>query len=345
MRIILASSFVPFINGGARFIVEWLERHLLEHGHQVERFYLPFVEHPDHILEQMLAYRLMDLEEKSDLLVTFRPPSYAIRHPRKVVWFIHHIRPFYDLAEAGHRGYPDTPKGEALRQALVEMDTTTLLEARRVFTNSNVVANRLARYNRIRATPLYPPVANPERFRNDGYGDEIVLVCRVEPHKRQSLLIEAMDHTRTEVRLRLCGVGFEAAYGDKLRARIASGRAADRIVFDDRWITEEEKADILSTALATAYLPIDEDSYGYPSLEAAHSRKAVITTTDSGGVLEFVDDGRNGYVTEPTPEAVAEAMDRLYADRQLAKRLGDASHDRLRELKIDWGHVVESILS
>ncbi|MDO9245520.1 MAG: glycosyl transferase family 1, partial [Phenylobacterium sp.] len=35
MKIVLASSFVPFINGGARFIVEWLEEKLLEHGHEV----------------------------------------------------------------------------------------------------------------------------------------------------------------------------------------------------------------------------------------------------------------------------------------------------------------------
>ena len=30
MRIVLASSFVPFINGGGRFIVEWLEQKLIE---------------------------------------------------------------------------------------------------------------------------------------------------------------------------------------------------------------------------------------------------------------------------------------------------------------------------
>ncbi|MCO5069753.1 MAG: glycosyltransferase family 4 protein [Rhizobiaceae bacterium] len=345
MRIILASSFVPFINGGARFIVEWLERQLQEHGHQVERFYLPFVEHPDFILEQMLAYRMMNLEDSSDLLVTFRPPSYALRHPRKVVWFIHHIRPFYDLADAGHRGYPDTPKGEALRDALVDMDTSTLLESRRIFSNSQVVADRLAKYNGIRAIPLFPPVAEPERFRNEGYGEEIVVVCRVEPHKRQSLLVEAMEHTKTAVRLRLCGVSFDPAYGEELQQQIDGGSAADRIVYENRWITEEEKADMLATALAAAYLPMDEDSYGYPSLEAAHSRKSMITTVDSGGVLEFVDNGRNGFVVEPTPEAVAEAMDRLYADRDLAMRMGDAGHERLRELKIDWNHVVESILS
>lgn len=345
MRIVLASSFVPFVNGGARFIVEWLEQHLVEHGHQVERFYLPFIEHQDHILEQMLAYRMMSIEDHSDLLVTFRPPAHVLRHPRKVVWFIHHIRSFYDLADTVHRGFANTMKGRAVRDALVDVDTTTILEAEKVFTNSQVVADRLKKFNGVRATPLYPPVFQPERFRNDGYGDEIVVFCRVEAHKRQALLIEAMRHTKTGVRLRLCGVSSNPAYDAEILKLIRGSVAADRIAFDNRWISEEEKAEKLAPALAAAYLPVDEDSYGYPSLEAAHSRKAVITTSDSGGVLEFVEDGRNGFVAEPTPEAVAHAMDRLHADRAMAARMGEASHERLRELKIDWNHVVESIVS
>ena len=42
MKVALCSTFVPFVFGGARFIVEWLEEKLREHGHQVERIYLPF---------------------------------------------------------------------------------------------------------------------------------------------------------------------------------------------------------------------------------------------------------------------------------------------------------------
>ena len=43
---------------------------------------------------------------------------------------------------------------------------------------------------------------------------------------------------------------------------------------------------------------LDED-YGYVTLEAFYAGKPVITHTDSGGPLEFVIDGYNGYVTEP----------------------------------------------
>ena len=343
MKIVLASTFVPFINGGARFIVEWLEEKLREQGHEVERFYLPFIDTPDDLMSQIAAFRLIDLADSCDRLIAFRPPAYVLPHPNKVLWFIHHIRAFYDLWDTEHGGGPDTPGMAAIRRGLMEADDQAFGEARKIYTNSKVVAGRLKRFNDIEAEPLYPPIFRPERFRHDGYGDEIVAVCRVEPHKRQALLIEAMQHVRTDVRLRLCGQASNPAYGREIEAMVRNLGVEGKVVFDDRWISEEEKVERIAPALAVAYLPHDEDSYGYPSLEGAHARKGVLTTTDSGGVLELVEDGRNGLIAEPTPEALAEAMDRLYDDRELAARMGVENQVRLRELNIDWGHVVRAL--
>lgn len=345
MRIVLVSSFVPFIKGGARFIVEWLEGKLQESGHQVERFYLPFVESEDVLLEQLLAYRLLDISENADRLIAFRPPSHIVRHPNKVLWFIHHIRGYYDLMGTPYQSFQNTNLGHATREALVQIDTVGLKEARRVFSNSQIVANRLKAYNGIEATPLYPPIFAPERFYHSAYGDEIVSICRIEPHKRQFLLVDAMRFTKTPVRLRLCGRSASPAYEKQINSLIAASPAADRIVFDNRWISEEEKAERLASALAVAYLPVDEDSYGYPSLEAAHARKPVITLDDAGGVLEFVDNEKNGLVSEADPRAIAHMLDRLFEDRAMTERLGANSRNRITELKIDWNHVVESVTS
>jgi glycosyltransferase involved in cell wall biosynthesis len=342
MRIVLASTFVPFVNGGARFIVEWLEQKLLEHGHEVERFYLPFTDGPEDLLPQLAAMRLIDLSEAGDRLIAFRPPAYVLRHPHKILWFIHHIRVYYDMWDGPH-GVAPTPANAAVRAALHHVDNTTLREARTIFTNSQIVADRLRAFNGIAATPLYPPIFQPERFRCEGYGHEIVAVCRMEPHKRQDLLIEAMKHTRSAVKLRLCGAASGNGYASLLTRRIAELGVEEKVILDSRWISEAEKADRLAGALAVAYAPMDEDSYGYPSLEAAHARKAVVTTTDSGGVLELVADGRNGLVCAPDPAAIAEAFDALYRDRARAQRLGEANRDRLRDLRIDWDHVVSAL--
>lgn len=343
MRICLASSYVPFINGGARFIVEWLEQKLREHGHEVERFYIPFIDSPHDLIEQMTAFRLIDLSASCDRLICFRPPSYVLPHPNKVLWFIHHIRVFYDMWDTPYRPVPDTPGGRAVRQALIDADTNALNEAKAVYTNSQIVSDRLKKYNSVASTPLYPPVFQPERFRNEGYGDEIVAVCRIEPHKRQHLLVEAMRHVKSGVKLRLCGECASQDYARQLRETIRLGGLEDRVVIEDRWISEDEKVERLATALGAAYLPFDEDSYGYPSLEAAHSGKAVLTTTDSGGVLELVEDGRNGLIREPDPVAIAAAMDRFHQGKQDAKRWGESNTQRLADLKIDWSHVVTTL--
>ena len=50
------------------------------------------------------------------------------------------------------------------------------------------------------------------------------------------------------------------------------------------------------------------------TLEAFLARKPVITTTDAGGPLEFVEHGVNGLVAAPTPDAVADAVARLAGD-------------------------------
>ena len=346
MKIALCSSFVPFVDGGGRFIVEWLERKLIEHGHEVERIYLPFVDHPRDMFAQMVAYRLIDLTESCDRLIAFRPPSYMLRHPCKILWFIHHLRTYYDLWNTEYRPVPDSVAGRAIRDTVFAADNATLSEARHIFTNSRTVSDRLRHFNGIDSEVLYPPLQDADSFRCDGYGDEIVCVSRVEHHKRQHLLIEALHHTRTPVKLRLCGIScFPATYSDELKA-LASRLGLDgRVVFEQRWISEEEKVERLAPALAAAYIPFDEDSYGYPSLEGSHARKAILTTTDSGGVTELVVDSVNGYVCPPHPQALGEAMDRLFLDRSRASAMGQAAYQRVLDLGITWDKVVQKLLA
>jgi len=160
MKIALVSSYVPFVYGGARNIVEWLEAELRKGGHAVERIYLPFLDLPDLLFEQMAAFRYVDLAA-ADRVICFRPPAHAILHPNKIVWFIHHVRIFYDLWDSQFRGVPDNAKYRGVRDALREADTRYLREAKRVFANSKRAAARLERFNGLSGEVLYPPVSQP----------------------------------------------------------------------------------------------------------------------------------------------------------------------------------------
>jgi glycosyltransferase involved in cell wall biosynthesis len=63
---------------------------------------------------------------------------------------------------------------------------------------------------------------------------------------------------------------------------------------------------------------------------------------DSGGPNEFVVDGTNGDVCEPVPEALAQAVNRLAADRRRAQALGDAGYAIAS--RITWDGVIERLL-
>ena len=345
MRVAVCSSFAPFVNGGARLFNDWLVEQLRQRGHQVDLINLPFQESPDELLQQMMAYRMIDLSDRVDRLITTRPPAHMIRHPRKVSWFIHHLRRYYDLWESPYRGFPDDARHRALRDALMRADTVGLGESHLRFTNSRVVADRVKKYNGLDSEVLYPPLLKTDQFRCDGQAPAVVYVCRVERHKRQHLLVEAFRHVREPLVLRIGGSTSDEAYAAQLKANIVEWGLSDRVEYVDGWISEQQKADWLATSLMAAYIPLDEDSYGYPCLEAAHAEKPVLTLSDSGGVLELIEHGNNGVVVEPEPLAIAEAIEKMWSERQATAQMGVRAKQRLKEIDINWNHVVERLLA
>jgi glycosyltransferase involved in cell wall biosynthesis len=345
MRVAVASTFVPFIKGGATKIVDDLVSALSERGHEVDTIEIPFDSQPDEQLEQMLALRLLDVGDRVDRLIAIRPPSYLLRHPNKVVWFIHHHRGAYDLWGTPYQDVPDTIEGRAIRDGIHAADALGLGEARAIYANSGITADRLRRFNGIDAPVLYPPLTGLERFHCEPAEDFVFYPSRVTYHKRQWLAVEAMAHVRSGVRLVIAGLPDDADQATHIQHTIDKAGVADRVEVVGRWITEEEKLDWLARCLGVLYLPFDEDSYGYPSLEAFQSRKPVVTCSDSGGTLEIVEDGVTGAVADPDPASIGAAIDRLAEDRRAAAGMGAAGLARIAELGISWDIVVDALLA
>jgi glycosyltransferase involved in cell wall biosynthesis len=348
MRVIIASTIVPFIKGGGTFIVDWLDEMLVRFGHEVETLKIPFQSWYPEMLDQMLALRLLDITESADRLITIRTPSYLMRHPNKVIWFIHHHRSAFDLWGTNYQDIPNTPEGFRYRDAIYSADNLAFRESRHIFTNSKVVSARLQKFNGIESEVLYPPLMQPERYRIDSYGDYILYVSRLVDHKRQDLAVKAMRYTRTPVRLVVAGAphsGTSDPYLEELHSLVDRDNLGDRVTLLTSWITEEEKIRLFADCLASIYIPLDEDSYGYSSLESHHARKAVITTIDSGGPRELILNGENGFIVEPEPKAIAHAMDLLYEDRARARRMGEAGLDRISQLGISWERTVSRLLA
>jgi glycosyltransferase involved in cell wall biosynthesis len=101
-------------------------------------------------------------------------------------------------------------------------------------------------------------------------------------------------------------------------------------------VSEEKAVQLYAGALAVFYAPVDED-YGYGTLEGMRSRKPVLTAPDSGGVLEFVHHGENGFVCR-SPAEFAAALDRLYTDRTLTHKLGETAYQTSLQIPT-WSEV------
>ena len=343
MRVIVATTVVPFVRGGAEYLTDTLCQALSAAGHTVERFDLPFDSNYRTMLEQMTALRLLDLSGHGDRLIAIRTPSYLVQHHSKVIWFIHHHRPCFDLWGTEFQDVPNTPYGVGYREAFRAADNVALREAASVFANSCRMAERLRQYNQVDAEVLYPPLGTDNGLFASAYGDYILCPGRLVGHKRQHLCIEALRYATTPVRLVVAGPSDSPEYMSSLKAAIAAADVDDRVEVFSRWMDEDEKRALYANALAVAYVPQDEDSYGYVTLEAARARKAIVTCIDSGGLLEFVEHGISGLVAEPSPRELASCFDRLW-DRSVARALGRAAFERASALNITWDHVIQRLL-
>jgi glycosyltransferase involved in cell wall biosynthesis len=325
-------------------MVEWLELKLRDANHDVERVYLPQVDEPHTLFAQSMAFRWVDLAS-ADRLICFRPQSFYIPHPHKIVWMIHHVRTLYDLWDSPYRSFPDNEETRAIRDAVRQSDRTALTEARRIYTNSTTMSERLRAFNGLDSSVLYPPVLEPERYGFRAMNNEILYVGRVEHAKRVHLLVESMAYTTQPVQLRICGEATQPDYAESLRSLIHRFDLHDSVRFDDRWVPETEKQELMANCLAVAYLPLNEDSYGYTTIEAAHSEKPVVTTSDSGGLLEFVIDSVTGCVAAPNPQSIAAKFDALCSDPTLARVYGKGARRRIDELGISWNRVLDALLT
>jgi len=339
---VVADAQVPFVEGGAELHVKSLITQLQRRGYDVEKVTIPFrPQAKSEVLAQAAAWRLLDLsvsnEQPIDLLIATRFPSYFARHPRKVAWVIHQHRTAYELCGTPYSDFEHTEADVGLRRRLLDLDRRMLGECRHVFTNAQNTASRLEKFNGVTARALYHPPPLADRLRPGDYGMYVLVVGRLEAVKRPDLAIRALAHVPAPMRLVIVGEGSQRGLAERAAAESGVG---DRVVFAGA-ASGDQLVALYAGARAVVYVPFDED-YGYVTLEAFLSAKPVVTATDSGGPLEFVRDGENGFVCAPEPSAIGQAIARLAGDPDLARRLGQ--NGLARAAQVTWDGVVEQLV-
>ena len=341
MRIAVCIPQVPFERGGAEIFADDLVRELRDRGHEAALVTVPFKWYPGvRVLTQAFLWRLVDLEEANgrpvDAVVATKFPSYAVRHPRKVVWLLHQFRQAWDLDRTELGQFSESAEDRALRRKVLELERAALGEARAIFATSRNVASRLESSTGLQADLMPHPPA-PLAYRCESYGDFILSVNRLDRAKRIDLLLEAAA-ARPELRVVIAGEGPDRERLERLaRERGLNGRAE----FTGR-VSDDELAQLYASCLGVYYAPVDED-FGMVPFEAFLSEKPVLTTTDAGGPLDVVHDGETGLVVEPRADELARACAWLREHEGDARAFGRAGKEIAA--RVTWDSCIERLLA
>lgn len=340
MNILVCAAQVPFARGGAEMLAEGLRDALTRSGHRAEIVALPFQWQPHtELFTSALAWRLLDLKMANgvrvDRIIATKFPSYAAQHPVKIVWLVHQYRQAYDWYGTPLSEFTASPQDQKTRQQIFSLDRRTLGEAQARFAISKNVAARLKRFNALDATPLYPPPRLVGKFFAGDYGDYILYVGRLDRAKRIDLLLRALAKTKRG-RVVIAGTGAEE---QALKHLAQSLNLASRVEFLG-YVDDARVLELYANARGVFYAPVDED-YGFVAVEALMAARPVITTEDAGGVLEFVENDNNGWVTTIHPEQIAAALSHAFEDAATCRARGERGRERVRD--ITWGRVVEEL--
>jgi glycosyltransferase involved in cell wall biosynthesis len=341
MRIAVCAPQVPFERGGAEIFADDLVGELRARGHETDLVTVPYKWYPgERVLSQAFLWRLLDLSESDgrpiELAIATKFPSYAVRHPNKVVWLLHQFRQAYELDHTELGQFGESAEERATRRAVQRLDRVVLGEARKVFATSRNVADRLQRSTGIAAEVMpHPPQELP--YRTESYDDFVLSVGRLDRAKRHELLLDALA-TDSTLHCVIVGDGPDRERLEDVARRYGlDGRAR----FTGR-IDEEELAGLYARCLAVYYAPVDED-FGMVPYEAFLAEKPVVTTTDAGGPLEVVTDRATGLVIEPRAAALAEACSWLRDHVDDARAWGQAGKEIAR--RVSWDETIARLLA
>lgn len=378
---ILAPSPVPFQSGGAENFWWGLRESLVENSSAlVELIKLPAPEtsFPE-ILDSYEMFSKINLNH-FDMLVTSKYPAWMCSHPNHVCYMLHPLRGVYDFYPRLGQPLEVPNPGGKLSQLLQLLATPSpsrqdiepcLALARNALSDrtlpfslfslpgplirlivrfldrialnsreirawlaiSHTVAKREEYFPQDAEIRILPPPSSMTKFYCE-HGEYFFTASRMSADKRIDLLIEAMAYFPLDIPLKIAGTGSEF---EKLRKQAESDR---RIQFLG-YVSDSDLPNLYAHAIAVPFVPYQED-YGLITIEAMKSGKPVITTKDSGGVCEMVEDGRTGLIVDPVPAKIAAAMRILAEDATLSREMGQSAKQSVAN--ITWSQTALQLL-
>lgn len=166
-------------------------------------------------------------------------------------------------------------------------------------------------------------VVEPLEFSKEDFVVSYIANTRGRPYKGLSVIVQAM-HLLKVPNVHLLFIGD---YDDEVLALVQQGEARDRIHFLG---VRKSAASYLRYAQVFV-LPSTRD--GLPrSMKEAMAQGVAVVCTNITGPTELVIHEESGLWVEPNdPDALAQAITRLYKSHSLRKKLGEAGRQRLAD--------------
>jgi len=176
----------------------------------------------------------------------------------------------------------------------------------------------------------------------------VLFVGRVTRQKGLTHLLDAAAHLDPHAQLVLCaGAADTPELAAEIEAKLARVRASrDGVVWIERMLQRQEVIQLLSHA-AVFVCPSVYEPLGIVNLEAMACETPVVATA-VGGIPEVVDDGTTGLLVplDPDPDRfardLAECINRLLADPEAARRMGEAGRRRAVG-EFGWRAIAEQV--
>jgi glycosyltransferase involved in cell wall biosynthesis len=181
---------------------------------------------------------------------------------------------------------------QRFERSLDEMDV--------ILANSNNVQNRIRKYLGRDSIIVYPP-CDTRSFKWIGEDGFYLSTARLSPLKQVDKIVKAfmkMPKKRLVV----------ASGGPELPRLKVMAENSPNISFLG-WISEQQMQDLVGRAIATIYVPIDED-FGMSPVESMAAGKPVVGVAE-GGLTETIIDGQTGILMPPsfTAEDICSAVE------------------------------------
>jgi hypothetical protein len=309
VKVLIASSVSPFSGREEMYWAQAIGENLRGQGIQVDSLLLPIVMDPLLLPEQIVAYRLLEVENSCDVLVTIGYPAFVLKHPHKRALLFSLASHLYEWYNTEY-GVLASEQYDHIRYTIASAEKRCLQEAERILCGSKTLTARLKSLHSLKSTTMIMDHGlhlGGENKSLPRQGSQLVCESTLEPFERTNLLLDALALSREAWLLHLFIPSASEVYYRALEQQIERLGLKERVVVTNDVLSESGMA----AGFAYAALPFAATRIPEAVIRAVKQNMPLLTAYDSGAVLEVVQDKKNGLVVYPSAITIAQGVDHL----------------------------------